>query len=221
MARRMKRYRYREATYADQEMRTRIDAFMGGVTPTRKMIDESIAPLMRKLDGEAAHRMTVEEDADRRRRSMDRARGPAGKPNPAELAALRAYREAVRRRARPILAPPKVHAVPPQILSGSIFVFTSPPYSARWTAGTNAAANHLTGTWSVRSLQVSSSQVESSFAGVCKFFTPVRGRFNVRFAPYLPINYEYRIDAFTLDLPPSFVVTRASSSAFLGAYVTA
>jgi hypothetical protein len=202
---------------ADREMRKRIDAFTLGKKPTKEMVAGSIVPLLRKIDREVAHRIAIEKDADRKRRAIDKAMRPSGKPNRSELEALKSYREEVLRSAKPIqVKPPKVTPVPPQIRSGSIWVGFSPPYTDRWTSGSNAVANHLVGTWST-----GSSDVNTSLAGICTFFTPVPGRFNVRFAPYMPISYDFWIDAYQLNFPPSPVVSRASSSGFVGAYVTA
>jgi hypothetical protein len=208
---------YADVTDADREMRKRIDAFTQGIKPTKEMVEGSIAPLLRKIDREAANRRETEKEGDRNRRAIDSAAQQSSKPSPRELAALKVYREAALRRAKRIhVSPPKVYPVPPQIRSGSILVFVSPPYTNRWTSGINAVGNHLVGTWST-----ASSDVNQSVAGICVFFRPLPGRFNIRFAPYMPINYEYWIDAFQLNFPPSFIVSRASSTGLVGAYVTA
>ena len=204
-------------TETDRDMRKRIDLLTQGIKPTREMVEGSIAPLIRKLDREATSRMAFSKEADRHHRAIEAATRRPEKPDPRQLEAMRAYQEAAIRSADRIrVSPPKVHPVPPQIRSGSIFIINSSPYTNRWTSGVGAAANHLVGTWSTRC-----KDVNHSLAGVCTFFTPVPGRFTIRFAPYMPINYSYSMTAFQLDFPPSFIVSRASSMGFVGSYVTA
>ena len=199
------------------EMRRRIDALTAGTKPTKAMFQASIAPLIAKIDRTAKLRASTEAVADRNRSAVYNANRRTEKPSERELDALNKYRQAAIATGQKLkVFSPTVQLGASQIRSGSIWVALSTPYTDRWTVGDNAVANHLLGTWSTESVNTN-----QSLAGICTFFTPVPGRFNVRFAPFVSLSYSFYMNAFQLSFPPSPTVSRASSSGFVGAYVTA
>lgn len=203
----------------DLDIRRRIDAMTGKVKPTAAMVKGSIQPLINKLAKQARERETRDHLNEQRFKILSELYGDrAPIPDPAEVAASKAHRDALSKRARAHLTkPPVIMAVPPQIKSGSILTFDISPYSARWED--KGTANHLLGNWSTNSGNGNSGYDHSS-AGVCVFFTPQEGRYPVRFAPYMPHSFWYSLSTWSSPFTP-WAFGRASCSGFLGAYVAA
>ena len=205
----------RIADRTQQQMRRRVDALLGGVKPSARMIRGSIEPLLKKLEKQGRVGRARSAEFVRYLRSLERFQPRQPGARPEEVKAARALRASLIRRARLTkVNPPKIAPVPPQIRPGSILTISIPPYTARWTSGSGSSANHLLGNWSTASLNGG-----DSLAGVCLFFSPPPGRFLVRFAPYVPVNYSYDIETYT----PYYAWTpsRAAASGFLGAFVSA
>ena len=179
------------------------------------MIKGSIAPLLKKLQKQADNRRVRSAAFLRYLRGVERLQPRHPRPGREEVEAAKTFRASLARKAKLIkVGPPKIIPVPPQIRSGSIWTISSAPYTDRWNSGSGSSANHLLGNWSTASLDGG-----DSLAGVCVFFTPPPGRFWVRFAPYMPVSYNYIMA--TSSPPWAFIPSRAHSSGFLGAFVSA
>jgi hypothetical protein len=199
------------------DIRRKIDAVTGKVRPSADVVRASIQPLLDSLTKESGVRSERERVFDGHLAKLSGPNRDRQKPPPGELAAIKASRADVLRRMKGMRsAPPKVNLAPPQLRSGSILTFDIPPYVDRWTDGINASANHLKGEWSTFSFGTN-----SSLAGVCLFFVPVAGRFEVRFAPAVFINYDYWMGTLTSIWNLGGSYSRASSKGFVGAYVSA
>ena len=144
------------------------------------MVRGSIQPLIDKLTRQAAarrqnDRIFVEHTNNLARLSP---REPISVTRE-ELDAMKAYKAAIVKFAQSLVTkPPVVEPGMPLLKSSSILSVHTPPYTDRWTDGTGASANQVSGTWST---QCRGSG--HSYAGVCTFFSPQQGRFPVRFAP--------------------------------------
>jgi len=200
----------------EQNIRRRIDALTGNVKVTRAMVRGSIQPLVDKLARQAAARS--ENDRIVVQHTNNLARFSPGEPisvTREELDAMKAYKAALVKFAESLVTkPPVLEPGMPLLKSGSIWSFYNPPYTDRWTDGTGASANQASGTWSTQCRGTA-----HSYAGVCTFFTPQPGRFPVRFAPYMPHNYNYLLHVHN---PPvkKYRVSKAASGGFLGTYVS-
>src|SRR5260370_46999 len=119
-----------------REMRQRVDALLRVVKPSTQMVKGSIAPLIKKLQKEAALRHARNAEFMRFLRSLERLQPRGSKVSAKEVKAARAFRDSLIRKAKALkVKPPTVTAVPPQIRSGSIFTVSIPPYSDRWNFG--------------------------------------------------------------------------------------
>lgn len=200
---------------SDQELRNRVDLILSGGTPSAQMVKASLAPLLKKLKKQSDAKRAKHTEFVRYLRGMEQLQPHHPRPSRGEAKAAKAFKASLTEKAKLLkIAPPKFKPVQPQIRSGSIWTISSAPYTDRWNSGSGSSANHLLGNWSTASLDGG-----DSLAGVCMFFTPPPGRFWVRFAPYMPVSYNYRIDTSTPYI--SFVPSRAHARGFLGAFVSA
>ena len=200
-----------------QDIRRRIDALTGKIEASEAMVISSIQPLVDKLSRQARMRDEHHQLIQTHMKALARFE-TEGKTRPSneEAAAVKAYREALVKRARQLtVKPPLVSKVEPLIKSGSVITVDSPPYSARWTHGSGASASFLNGTWSTASL---GSGI--SYAGACTFFSPVPGRFPVRFSPFMPINWSFLLGTFSYPFFP-FYYSIATAKGFIGLFVAA
>ena len=201
----------------EEDIRRRIDALTGKVKPTPAMVRRSIQPLIDKLTRQAAIRR--QNDRLFVLHTNDLARfypGEQIKVTREELESAKAYKAALVKRAQALVTkPPRLEPGVPLIKSSSILSVDAPPYSAHWTDGSGASANHVSGSWST-----GCNGDSHSYAGVCTFFTPQPGRFPVRFAPYMPHNYNYLVHAYTPPPSRSRRISTAGSGGFLGAFVS-
>jgi hypothetical protein len=200
-----------------QDIRRRIDALTGKIKASESMALASIQPLVDKLSRQARmrdeHRQMIETHMKTLARFETEEKT---RPSKEEEAAVKAYRQALVKRARELtVKPPAVSKVDPMIKSGSVITVDSPPYSARWTQGSGASASFLNGTWSTGSLGT-----KGSYAGTCTFFSPLPGRFPVRFSPFMPINYSYLLGTFSYPFFPLYYSV-ATATGFIGAFVAA
>jgi hypothetical protein len=201
---------------ASREYRQRIDAITGKVKVTPRMLRGSLGPLLTSLE---KHRTLREQSHAAHLRDLERlakAHGPIQKPSPAEMSVFKAIRKAHLHARRRNVAPPVIPYASPQVRSGSIFTFDAPPYWYQWTDGIGTSVNKLDGTWSTGC--GAAGTYAHSYAGIATFVKALPGRYFIRFAPYMPINWSYDLRTTTV-----FFGSPASAWAkgFLGAYVAA
>jgi hypothetical protein len=202
----------------ENDIRRRIDAITGKVKPTAAMVQQSIQPLIDKLTRQARIKEQNEQLFVQHMNGL--ARVAPGEPitvTRKEAEAVKAFEAALIKRTKSLATkPPKIELGAPLIKSSSILTVDAPAYNARWTDGSGASANHIPGNWST-----GCSGNSHSYAGVCAFFTPQAGRFPVRFAPYMPHNYNYLTQAYTPPPSRHRRISTARSGGFLGTFVSA
>ena len=203
--------------YKGPDVRQRIYALTGKIEPSEAMVIASLQPLMDKLSRQAQKRDEHRQLIETHEKALARFEtGEKTRPSNEEVAAVKAYHADVVKRARQLtVKPPIVSKVEPLIKSGSILTVESPPYNARWTQGSGASASFLNGTWSTASLGSG-----TSLAGTCTFFSPLPGRFPVRFSPFMPINFSFLIATFTYPFTP-YYYSIATAKGFIGVFVAA
>lgn len=197
--------------------RQRLDAIAGKVKVAPKMFQGSLAPLLASLEKQRTQREQFHAARLREREKLAKARGPIQKPSPDDMAAFNAMRKARLNSGPRTVKPPVVPRVSPQVRSGSILSFDAPPYWYQWSAGDlTKSVNKLDGTWSTGGGVA--GRFGSAYAGIAAFVQALPGRHPIRFAPYMPSNWNYDLYTTTAFFGgPGF----ASAKGFLGAYVSA